>query len=394
MPYNPSTGVYSLPPIYLAVPATVIIAQQHNDPLEDLATANNYPRPIIAGGTGSNNKTSAATELEVVSYGSSQSLVAADSARARRNIAGAYSVKSGNYTAIADDIGVPLRFTAAATLSIAAASTLVSGWFLPVFAGGGDVTIDPDGSETINGQATLTVGNGTTTTIVCDGTNFFTFSKGLRVVTQFFTTSGTYTPTPGMAFCIIEGCGGGGGGGGTNGNATAALGGGGGGGGAYSRKLCTRTDIGASQSVTIGSGGAGATSTGSTGGTTSVGTLIGAPGGVGGTQGNTGQVGLGGSGGGTAAVTSGQMTTAGSAGGSGTFSVSATLGAAIGGFGGPSVLGGGARSGGAGSSVGNGIASTGFGGGGSGGYADRNGGVGTGGNGFAGVVIITEFVAE
>ncbi|MCZ7498860.1 hypothetical protein [Agrobacterium sp. ST15.13.015] len=67
MPYNPSTGVFSLPAIYLAIPGTVIIAAQHNEPLQDLATANNYARPVIAGGTGANNAASAATNLNVLS---------------------------------------------------------------------------------------------------------------------------------------------------------------------------------------------------------------------------------------------------------------------------------------------------------------------------------------
>lgn len=53
MPYNPGTGIYTLPAIYLAVPGTTIIAAQHNTPLEDLEVANNYARPIVAGGTGS-----------------------------------------------------------------------------------------------------------------------------------------------------------------------------------------------------------------------------------------------------------------------------------------------------------------------------------------------------
>lgn len=64
MPYNPGTGVYSLPAVYLAVPGTTILATQHNTPLEDLETANNYARPIIAGGTGQ-----ATAPLAVVALG-------------------------------------------------------------------------------------------------------------------------------------------------------------------------------------------------------------------------------------------------------------------------------------------------------------------------------------
>lgn len=63
MPYNPGTGVYSLPAIYLATPGTTILAAQHNTPLEDLEVANNYARPIIAGGTGANNAPAALTAL-------------------------------------------------------------------------------------------------------------------------------------------------------------------------------------------------------------------------------------------------------------------------------------------------------------------------------------------
>lgn len=66
MPYNPGTGIYVLPAIYLAIPGTVIIAAQHNSPLEDLEVANNYARPIIAGGTGANNAASARTNLGIV----------------------------------------------------------------------------------------------------------------------------------------------------------------------------------------------------------------------------------------------------------------------------------------------------------------------------------------
>ncbi len=65
MPYNPSTGVYVLPAVYLAVPGTVIVAVQHNTPLTDLQTAQNYERPIIAGGTGAGTAAGARTNLGV-----------------------------------------------------------------------------------------------------------------------------------------------------------------------------------------------------------------------------------------------------------------------------------------------------------------------------------------
>jgi hypothetical protein len=70
-----------------------------------------------------------------------------------------------------------LRFTAAATLSLTAAATLANGWPLSVVADGGVVTIDPNGSETINGKTTLIVPNGSSCTIICDGSNFFTVTE-------------------------------------------------------------------------------------------------------------------------------------------------------------------------------------------------------------------------
>jgi hypothetical protein len=99
---------------------------------------------------------------------------------------------------------------------------------------------------------------------------------------QQFTASGTYTPTAGMVYCLIECVGGGGGSGGIAGTAAGINGSGGGGGGAYSRKIATAAQIGASQTVTIGAGGtagAAGNNNGGNGGTTSVGTLCTAPGG-------------------------------------------------------------------------------------------------------------------
>src|SRR5260221_4512350 len=56
-----------------------------------------------------------------------------------------------------------------------------------------------------------------------------TTGKIKTVTQQTFTGSGTYTPTSGMAFCIIECLGAGGGGGGTGGDGINYFGAGGGG---------------------------------------------------------------------------------------------------------------------------------------------------------------------
>lgn len=84
--------------------------------------------------------------------------------------------KSANYTAVAADHNDLLRFTVSATLSLTAAATLKDGWMVHVKADGGDVTVDPNLSETIDGSTTITIQDGTTATIVCNGSNFYTVS--------------------------------------------------------------------------------------------------------------------------------------------------------------------------------------------------------------------------
>lgn len=85
-----------------------------------------------------------------------------------------YAAKSGNYTAVANDNSAVLRFTASATLSLTAVATLAANWHIMVIADGGDVTIDPNASETIDGATTLLVPNGRAVLIVSSGSAFFT----------------------------------------------------------------------------------------------------------------------------------------------------------------------------------------------------------------------------
>lgn len=107
---------------------------------------------------------------------------------------------------------------------------------------------------------------------------------GTVINIQVFTGSGTYTPTPGMDYCIIECRGGGGAAGGASVNPLCVTAGGGQGG--YARKFASAATIGASKSVTVGTGGTGnSASTGNGGGTTSVGAIVSASGGTGGASG-------------------------------------------------------------------------------------------------------------
>lgn len=104
------------------------------------------------------------------------------------------------------------------------------------------------------------------------------------ITRQIFTSSGTYTPSAGTIYAIIECWGGGGGGGGIAGITAQAGGGGGGQAGGYSRKIVAITPA-SPQTVTIGAGGAGGAAgnnPGGSGGSTSVGGLCTASGGGGG----------------------------------------------------------------------------------------------------------------
>lgn len=220
-------------------------------------------------------------------------------------------------------------------------------------------------------------------------TNLGAFSD---VNIQVFRSSGTYTPTTNMVYCIVEMVGGGGGGGGTTTtSATTISYAGGGAAGEFAKGVFTASSIGSSQIVTIGSGGSGGTSGGGNGvngGTTSLGSLmscVGGGGGLGSPAATTMQPG-GGDGG-----TGGTGGNVRSQGASAQFGLgnTALVGASWCGNGAPSKFGGGTRQTNvSGVQNANGI---GDGGGGAGSQASTTGL--SGGNGTNGIIIITEFIS-
>ncbi len=218
--------------------------------------------------------------------------------------------------------------------------------------------------------------------------------SGVQVVTQVFSSNGTYTPTTDMKYCIAEVVGGGAGGGGVN-SGIGTSGGGGGGAGGYARETFTAATIGASQAVTIGAAGAGGAAganPGAAGGTTTLGALLQATGGAGGAAGEaiprnstTSAGGIGGVG------TLGDINTNGAPGGYAFGVSSGGTVASAGGAGGSSFFGGGAVSTSTTVTTLAGVAGTSAGGGGSG-AAQAGGATGAGGAGFAGLIVVTEFV--
>lgn len=212
-----------------------------------------------------------------------------------------------------------------------------------------------------------------------------------QVIVQIFTSNGTYTPTSGMKYCIVEvqAPGGGGGGAATSGATTAAIGGGGGGGG-YARKTFAAATIGASQTVTVpagGAGGAAGSNNGTTASTVSMGALISATGGGGGAGGGAGAVGANvGGAGGIGTATSPGFATTGSPGGA---CISSALNV-MGSSGGNSYFSGGGLA--IAGNVGAGNAALGYGGGG-GGAVTANSTQQAGGAGAPGLIVVTEYVS-
>src|SRR6476646_7224198 len=110
-----------------------------------------------------------------------------------------------------------------------------------------------------------------------------TSSTGMMTKIVPITASGSYVPSPGLVSAMLECVGGGGAGGGVTGNSTFYASGGGGGSGGYSRRSVTAAQLGASQSITIGTGGTPVNNApGGNGSATSVGSLCVANGGFGG----------------------------------------------------------------------------------------------------------------
>ncbi|MGK7273610.1 phage tail-collar fiber domain-containing protein [Escherichia coli] len=201
---------------------------------------------------------------------------------------------------------------------------------------------------------------------------------GRLVNTRVFTSSGTYTPTPGTKRIRVTITGGGGGGGGCKAisNNETFFGAGGGAGGTVITTLILTKD---SYPVTIGAGGAGGVSAtnGLKGGDSSFGSVI-APGGEGG--GKSGVTNTNGGNGGVPSTVGINII-----GGNGGDGQSGNIG--VSGEGGASYWGGGGRAG-----AGGGVSGKAYGSGGGGAYdAGYSGASMTGGKGAAGICIIEEF---
>jgi len=105
-----------------------------------------------------------------------------DPATHRYSAAGnfARTVPSGGVTARLADWGTLFQMTgvAAQTVAIDPKDSLIAGWWIRVIAAGISVTINPFGTELIDGLATIVLSSGSSITIFYDGLNFYSDANG------------------------------------------------------------------------------------------------------------------------------------------------------------------------------------------------------------------------
>lgn len=193
------------------------------------------------------------------------------------------SGRVANAALTVDERGVLIDITAGTfTQTFDPAAQLGNGWCVYIRnSGTGDITLDPNGAETIDGLTSFVMYPGEVRLVQCDGAAFR--SVVLCSFARTFTTSGTFIRPPGYQAFDVEGIGGGGGGcvgqQGTNGGG----GGKGGAGGGRAQRTILAGLVAATVAVTVGAGGTGSSSqvNATAGGNTTFGTLLTATGGNG-----------------------------------------------------------------------------------------------------------------
>jgi len=191
-----------------------------------------------------------------------------------------YSSRTSNTIFGAADRGYLVDITSGTfTQTFGAASALGSGWWLYLRnSGTGEITLDPNGAETIDGLTTFIMYPGEARLIQCDATALR--SLVIEPFIQTYTAGGTWTKPPG--YSVFGGfVWGAGGGGGRSGTTFAASGGGG---GACVPFSLPAASFGTTETITIGTGGTAQTGSGSggLGGNSSIGAVVTAYGGGGG----------------------------------------------------------------------------------------------------------------
>jgi len=185
------------------------------------------------------------------------------------------SARTANVAFTVNDSGYLIDVTSGTfTQTFGAASTLGDGWhvWMKNAPTGGDVTLDPNASETIDGLTSFVMYPGEFRLVQCDGAAFRSYV--LNPFNRTFDSSATFVKPPGYRFF---------GGKITNGGNSGRKGGGGGsvipggaGGGTYPFLLAAGL-FGATEAITVGAGAAGQTAAatdGNVGGVSSIGSIL------------------------------------------------------------------------------------------------------------------------
>lgn len=167
------------------------------------------------------------------------------------------TAKTSAYTLVGTDKGAFIDCSGTWTLALTAAATLGNGWWCYVRnSGTGDITLDPNSAETIDGLTSFVLYSGAVRLVLCDGTAL----RSIPLVggTKTFTTTGSYVWAPGVQQWDADLIAGGAGGGGGARAATRYNGGGGGAGERWKTTIAlSEVTVGASVTCTVGAKGIG-----------------------------------------------------------------------------------------------------------------------------------------
>lgn len=170
MPRGPT--VYSLPPgTTPQAPGDTIASATFNAAMDDIANTFNTPQPVVYGGTGGVSASDARTNL---------GLEIGVDIPSMEDVNPPTLAKTANYTVLSADLGKTIlcdATSAAFTVTLLAAATAGDGFTVTVKKTDSSVnivTIDGDGSETIDGSTTyLLRPDDESVTLICNGTAWF-----------------------------------------------------------------------------------------------------------------------------------------------------------------------------------------------------------------------------
>ena len=224
-----------------------------------VANTTNPSANWMMGAITSFNAGTGACTVDVVSTGGSGTLTSWSISQASPNQQYAYQgriARTSNTILSSAEVGKFIDITSGTfTQTFDAAATLGGKWYCHIRnSGTGDITLDPNGSEMIDGLASYVMYPGETRLVTCNGTGFYTIV--LTGYYRTFTSGGTWTKPPGYA--AHSGLLWGGGGGGARATLNSRYTGGGGGGACCPFSFGSNS-LAATVTVTIGSGGAAST---------------------------------------------------------------------------------------------------------------------------------------